>query len=74
MCIRDSNYARLKPVYEDLPGWKSNTMGAKRLEDLPSAARNYLERIEETVGAPVDIISTGPDRSETIVLRDPFFG
>jgi len=68
------NYARLKPVYEDLPGWKSSTMGAKRLEDLPTAARNYLERIEETVGAPVDIISTGPDRAETIVLRDPFHG
>jgi len=68
------NYSRLKPIYEDLPGWKSDTMGAKRLEDLPVAARRYLERIEEAVGAPVDIISTGPDRAETIVLRDPFFG
>lgn len=68
------NYARLTPVYEELPGWKTNTVGAKRLDDLPAAARAYLERIEETVGAPVDIISTGPDREETIVLRDPFHG
>ncbi len=68
------NYAKLKPVYEDIPGWKSNTVGVKRLEDLPTAARRYLERIEEGVGAPVDIISTGPDRSETIVLQDPFSG
>lgn len=66
------HYSRLQPVYQDVPGWLSSTQGAKRLEDLPSAARNYLELIEETVGAPVDIISTGPDREETIVLRDPF--
>ena len=65
-------YARMQPVYQDVPGWQSNTQGAKRLEDLPRAARDYLELIEETVGAPVDIISTGPDREETIVLRDPF--
>ncbi len=68
------NYALLKPVYEDFPGWKTSTVGAKHLEDLPAAARAYLERIEESVGAPVDIISTGPDREETIVLRDPFHG
>jgi len=66
------HYARMQPVYQDVPGWQSNTQGAKRLEDLPRAARDYLELIEETVGAPVDIISTGPDREETIVLRDPF--
>ncbi len=66
------HYSRMQPVYQDVPGWLSSTEGAKRLEDLPSAARSYLELIEETVGAPVDIISTGPDREETIVLRDPF--
>jgi len=65
-------YAGIQPVYEELPGWESSTLGIKRLEDLPGNARRYLERIEETVGATIDIISTGPDRSETIVLRDPF--
>ena len=69
-----THYESLTPVYEDMPGWQTNTQGAKRLDDLPDAARRYLERIEETVGAPVDIISTGPDRAETIVLRDPFHG
>jgi adenylosuccinate synthase len=65
-------YADIKPVYEVLPGWEESTLGMKRLEALPANARAYLRRIEETVGAPIDIISTGPDRSETIVLKDPF--
>jgi adenylosuccinate synthase len=65
-------YSGVKPVYEELPGWHESTLGIQRLEDLPANARNYLRRIEETVGTPIDIISTGPDRDETIVLRDPF--
>ena len=65
-------YDRIVPVYEDLPGWSESTVGARRLEDLPTNARAYLKCIEETVGAPIDIISTGPDRAQTIVLRDPF--
>ena len=65
-------YADIQPVYEELPGWQDSTLGAKRLEELPANARRYIERIEEAVGATIDIISTGPDRSETIVLRDPF--
>ena len=65
-------FAQLTPVYEELPGWGVNTAGVKSVAELPSAARAYVARIEETVGAPVDIISTGPDREETIVLRDPF--
>lgn len=65
-------YDRIVPVYEDLPGWSESTVGARRLEDLPANARAYLKCIEETVGAPIDIISTGPDRAQTIVLRDPF--
>jgi adenylosuccinate synthase len=65
-------YADIQPVYEDLPGWEDSTLGVKRLEALPVNARRYIERIEEAVGATIDIISTGPDRSETIVLRDPF--
>jgi adenylosuccinate synthase len=61
-----------EPIYEEMPGWKESTVGVKRVEDLPANARAYLKRIEERVGVPVDIVSTGPDRNETIVLRHPF--
>ena len=64
--------ARCKPVYETLPGWQESTVGIKRLEDLPRNARAYLDRVEEVCGVPIDIISTGPDRAETIVRRHPF--
>ncbi len=64
--------AECEPVYEEVPGWKESTVGLKRLEDLPRAARDYLARIEAICGVPVDIISTGPERDETIVLRHPF--
>lgn len=60
------------PVYESMPGWKESTEGAKTLEQLPENAKNYINRLETLIGAPVDIISTGPDRVETIVLRNPF--
>ena len=63
---------RCEPVYESLHGWTQSTVGIKRLEDLPVAARDYLKRIEAICGVPVDMISTGPDREETIVLRHPF--
>lgn len=63
---------RCIPVYESLPGWKESTVGVKTLEGLPEAARKYLKRIEEVCAVPVDMISTGPDRDETIVLRHPF--
>ncbi len=63
-----------EPIYEEMPGWSESTVGIKRYEDLPLAARNYLKRMEEVCGVPVDIISTGPDRDETIVLRHPFEG
>jgi adenylosuccinate synthase len=66
------SYIGLQPVYEEMPGWSESTLGAKTLEDLPAAARAYIKRVEELVGAPIDIISTGPDRNETIVLRHPF--
>jgi adenylosuccinate synthase len=65
-------YAEITPVYETLPGWSESTVGVKSIDGLPVNARAYLKRIEDTVGAPIDIISTGPDRSETIVLKDPF--
>ncbi len=66
------SYIGLQPVYEELPGWSESTLGAKTLEALPANARAYIKRIEELIGAPIDIISTGPDRNETIVLRHPF--
>ena len=60
------------PVYETMPGWQENTFGVQSLEQLPAAARNYICRLEELTGVPVDIVSTGPDRVQTIVLRHPF--
>jgi adenylosuccinate synthase len=63
---------RCEPVYESMPGWTDSTVGVKTLENLPAAARAYIKRMEEVCGVPVDMISTGPDREETIVLRHPF--
>jgi len=65
-------FADCEPVYEDFPGWSVSTVGVKNYDELPDAARTYLKRIEEFVETPVDIVSTGPDREETIVLRHPF--
>ncbi|QXX81702.1 adenylosuccinate synthase [Providencia sp. R33] len=62
----------LEPVYESMPGWKETTFGVKQRELLPQAALDYIKRVEDLTGIPVDIISTGPDRSETMILRDPF--
>jgi adenylosuccinate synthase len=61
-----------EPIYEEHPGWKESTVGVKAFEKLPKNAQAYLRRLEALVGAPVAIISTGPDREETIVLRHPF--
>ncbi len=64
--------ARCKPVLEEMPGWQARTAGAGALDDLPPAARDYLARIEELGGVPIDIISTGADRADTLVVRHPF--
>ena len=64
--------ARCVPVYEDMPGWQESTVGVKAHDKLPRAAREYLARIETLTGVPIDLISTGPDRDETIVMRHPF--
>ncbi|HEY5799786.1 MAG TPA: adenylosuccinate synthase [Burkholderiaceae bacterium] len=64
--------ARCVPVYEEMAGWKGSTVGAKSMDALPAEARAYIARIEQLVGVPVDMVSTGPDREETIVLRHPF--
>ena len=60
------------PQYEELPGWTGSTVGVRELSGLPAEARRYLERLAELVGAPIDMVSTGPDRDETILLRHPF--
>ncbi|MEM9620112.1 MAG: adenylosuccinate synthase [Pseudomonadota bacterium] len=65
-------YSAVKPVYEELPGWQESTVGAQRLDQLPDNARAYIKHIEQAVGAPIAIVSTGPDRKETIVLQNPF--
>jgi adenylosuccinate synthase len=64
--------ARCVPVYEEMPGWTESTVGAKSMDALPANARAYVQRIEDLVGVPIDMVSTGPDREETIVLRHPF--
>lgn len=66
------SYQGLQPVYEDMPGWTESTVGAKSLDALPANARAYIKRLEELIEAPIDIVSTGPDRNETIVLRHPY--
>ncbi|TAK41152.1 MAG: adenylosuccinate synthase [Betaproteobacteria bacterium] len=60
------------PVYEEMPGWQQSTVGVREHAALPRAARDYLARIESLCGVPIDLISTGPDREETIVRRHPF--
>jgi adenylosuccinate synthase len=64
--------ADCEPIYEELPGWQESTVGAQSLEALPANARAYLARMEALCGVPADIVSTGPDREETIVRRNPF--
>ncbi|GMQ95986.1 MAG: adenylosuccinate synthase [Gammaproteobacteria bacterium] len=64
--------ARCEPVYEEMPGWTTSTVGLESAEALPSAARRYLQRLQAFVGAPVNIISTGPDRRQTIISQHPF--
>ena len=60
------------PVYEELPGWQESTLGVTDYEALPANARRYLERIAQLTATPLDLVSTGPDRGQTIVLRHPF--
>ncbi len=67
-------YADVEPVYEELPGWRESTVGITDHAALPAAARAYLERLARHVNVPIDMISTGPDREQTIVLRHPFGG
>jgi adenylosuccinate synthase len=70
--LHSEHYSGCEPVYEDMPGWNTSTVGITHYDELPENARAYLSRIEAIVGVPIDIISTGPDRAETIVLTHPF--
>jgi len=65
-------FAEVEPVYEEMPGWAESTIGVTSYDGLPLNARRYLERLQQLAGVPIDIISTGPDRDQTIVLRHPF--
>lgn len=64
--------AACEPVYESFPGWSETTFGATAWDALPANARNYLRRIEEVIGVPIAMVSTGPDREHTIVLQHPY--
>jgi adenylosuccinate synthase len=68
--LRDQ--AALEPVYEEMEGWSQSTQGARTWKDLPGAAVKYVRRIEELIGAPVALLSTSPERDDTILMRDPF--
>ena len=65
-------YSAAKPIYIEMPGWKTSTIGTKYFDDLPKEAQDYIRKIEELSQIPVDILSTGPDRGETLILKNPF--
>ena len=64
--------ARAKPIYEEVPGWHENTAGIRAIADLPPAARAYVEKVQELIEVPIDLLSTSPEREDTILLKDPF--
>ncbi len=66
--------ARCQPIYETLPGWSETSVGVTRYEDLPVNAQRYLDRIQETTGVPIHVVSTSPDRDHTILLHHPYHG
>lgn len=66
--------ARIKPIYETIEGWSVSTQGARSWVDLPAAAVKYVRHVEELVGAPVALLSTSPEREDTILVQDPFLG
>ncbi|MFR6027874.1 MAG: adenylosuccinate synthetase, partial [Sutterella wadsworthensis] len=64
--------AECEPIYEEFPGWKESTFGVTKWDELPETARQYLTRLSEVAGAPIALVSTGPDREQTILHVDPF--
>jgi adenylosuccinate synthase len=69
-----NDQARLTPIYETIEGWNCSTRGARSWADLPAQAVKYVRRVEELIGAPVALLSTSPEREDTIMVRDPFLG
>jgi adenylosuccinate synthase len=67
---QDSGYAKIKPIYEKMPGWKTSTQGIRTMEKLPKPARAYLAFVEKQTGARVGMVSTGPDREQTILVEE----
>jgi adenylosuccinate synthase len=65
-------FENCQPVYEELPGWRTDITGAKTFEELPENARSYVHRLEELAGCPIVMVSVGPRRDQTIILRNPF--
>jgi adenylosuccinate synthase len=64
--------ARCTPIYEEMPGWSQSTEGARSWAELPAEAIKYVRRVEELIGCPVALLSTSPEREDTILVRDPF--
>ena len=60
---------RAEPVYEELPGWQKNTRQVRAFDDLPAQARGYVQRIQELLGCPIDLVSVGPEREHAIIIR-----
>ncbi|QNN68668.1 adenylosuccinate synthase [Sphingomonas lutea] len=69
-----ADQARVEPIYEDMPGWSGSTAGARSWDDLPAEAIAYVRRIEELIRCPAALVSTSPEREDTILVRDPFAG
>ena len=63
---------KCRPIFEEMPGWTDDIRKVRRLQDLPAATQNYLKRVEDLVGVPIQIVSVGPDREETMVVQNPF--
>jgi adenylosuccinate synthase len=67
---QDSGYTKIKPIYEKMPGWKTSTQGMETMEKLPQAARAYLSFVEKETGARIGMVSTGPEREQTIFVPE----
>ncbi|MEX2409381.1 MAG: adenylosuccinate synthetase, partial [Rhodovibrionaceae bacterium] len=71
---RPTLQSKARPVYESLTGWEESTQGARSWAELPATAVKYVRRIEELIEAPVALLSTSPERDDTILMKDPFSG
>jgi adenylosuccinate synthase len=69
-----ADQAKCTPIYEEMPGWSETTYGARSWAELPANAVKYIRRVEELTGLPVALLSTSPERDDTILVRDPFKG